>query len=776
MNEPKSRIKTNLQSLAAWVAAIVGVVALFIQLAPYIIQLAPYTPYYIGAYKIWLILVFSAIIALSSIILLMRHTNLQCLCKITKVFEPIPSSILLLIVVVSAAIGGVLFFWKAPTRAQVAQQILSNRDMRLTSSHYKTAIEVGNSDDIALFHDAGINPRLAFEKLGEKAEIAPGRYSVDVLMDLESVKFAESVRSFSASSKQQSDLDLIDTPIRLVAEEESGDAQLRRTDKLPLLGHAVSNDRYEAVYTLLELGANVGLTAIPLLLSKDGLSSNMELFLADQRLYLRTNGIKNEKIERLFNNERLSSEDSGNGECLREIEKDAQFVGYRRLDKYYEPFGFKVTSSTFSDRMMQASGEYSVSADNTTDAIIRVVEPCLTGLTESDRDAWVTVSEQNPVHYVGRYMPDSMLFTSTDGGQITFLASPNKSLEDIKNTLLDPKLTEFVIDCQEYDKKEVVIHDDQKLEIKCDRNIDVTFQINGEDSYFVAVNGDENSYFFAVNGDEKSPYMIIVDEEMKVQLPSGYHSVIPIALSDNSRGINITYQFSKPRVTTSSNEMHVTSWPFNRTTVERFSLSNYVCLKVDQFINANIDIVGDTGNSYLTLYKQCDPFSELIDFDFDENEINEVLSPGRYRIELESLDPENAENEPDLKLNISADTCGYLSDLDNGIATRKVRSDDAGRVAADGGYPRPYGALPGGDTCYSFDIAESMNIRVSIVPDSGDVDLELLDENGSQIAISILSGTAIDLIEENLERGTYYVKADTLEPTGYTISVEIVDN
>ena len=73
----------------------------------------------------------------------------------------------------------VVFVWERPT----PQQILDERGFRFESKYYQTALEVGNSNAIAFFHQAGFDPDIAYIHLGGPGVTNNNKTAIDILLE-----------------------------------------------------------------------------------------------------------------------------------------------------------------------------------------------------------------------------------------------------------------------------------------------------------------------------------------------------------------------------------------------------------------------------------------------------------------------------------------------------------------------------------------------------------------------------------------------------------------
>lgn len=259
-----NNIQITLGGFAKFIGAVGGVLTTFI-----VVQ--PWTLYYIGIAKLPLVLIAATMAVFLIALLAARKWDLSCL---TEILGPTTPAMLFLILVASITTAFLLLIWSQPTRQQVAQQILNDRGMFLQRQYYKTALEVGNVNGVELFGEAGFGPTLAFELLGQPAETAPDRRSVEVVLDLNHSTLREMLAMIATERPAGASYALIDSAIVYTDNNPNAQGGIPEPNEprgdvlfstgLSLLGHAVSQNAPEIVELLLTLGADARFATLPL--------------------------------------------------------------------------------------------------------------------------------------------------------------------------------------------------------------------------------------------------------------------------------------------------------------------------------------------------------------------------------------------------------------------------------------------------------------------------------------------------------------------------------
>ena len=283
-----------MQGLAKFLGAVGGLLTTFV-----LVQ--PWTIYYLGVLKTPLLGIVLTSTVFFALVVVERRSGHRP--PWVGVFDPTNTRTICLLVAASVAASALLFTWSQPTRQQIAQQILNDRGMFLRRLYYKTALEVGNTNGVALFQDAGFSRPLAFELLGEQAETVPDQRSVDVLLSLSGVELADLLPVVAVPQPSGPGYELVDNLIRYRRSDAGAnipdrvppgatpaelddalEAHLFSTG-LPLLGHAVLNEKTDAVDLLLALGADARLATLTLA-SIGELPSALDLLAVDPFLFV----------------------------------------------------------------------------------------------------------------------------------------------------------------------------------------------------------------------------------------------------------------------------------------------------------------------------------------------------------------------------------------------------------------------------------------------------------------------------------------------------------
>ena len=450
-NNRQHEVTITLQSLSAFIGAMVGLIAL-------LVVLAPKTPYHIGTTKPLVVTVIGIVTLYFSLIFIFRIVRRGCFMLPTmKAFKSTPTPIIFSIALIGVAIFTLLIIWNPPSERQIARQILNNRGMHLTRGDYMTALEIGDQDAIVLFHEAGFSPGTAFTWLGAPAETYPDRLSAYVLL---TINEDESVPGDLSSLLN---LELIDTPI--VAKVENNERRSRvisengavsddlytllTTKGISLLGYAVLWEQREAVKTLLDLGADLRVATVPLLHIGE-LPPGSELLAVDPFLYVLNDDDQEDQLVVLNENNksdrfvemllrqgyhpslfsdpnRLLVPNTERNNCLAALasvgltSKFQRLVGYRRTGDGYSVTDLPVKECVVSNGTGQIDGSVRfVGMDedsvNELEAVLRVAvwrgEP---GETPSDAEyyAWMTGSSVDSrsasgpwLHYTGSFVSD----------------------------------------------------------------------------------------------------------------------------------------------------------------------------------------------------------------------------------------------------------------------------------------------------------------------------------------------------------------------------------
>ena len=170
-----------------------------------------------------------------------------------------------LLMIASTALLVVSLSWPAPDRRQIAQQMLNDRGMFLTRQYFKTALEVGNTNGVDLFLEAGFPPSLAVSLFGETAETVPDRRTIDSLFALDEETRHTILGHLASHGDRENDqgdegertTSVFNLPMGDGRDGEGEGHRVTRDHgpRMDLLGHALQTDSRTAV-EMLRLGAD----------------------------------------------------------------------------------------------------------------------------------------------------------------------------------------------------------------------------------------------------------------------------------------------------------------------------------------------------------------------------------------------------------------------------------------------------------------------------------------------------------------------------------------
>ena len=813
------KLQLTIHNLSASVGAIAGVIALFV-----IVE--PHTPHYLGYLRIPSIILLSLILLTCIFTLIHRHfASIDSAFR--KLLAPTKSSIMIWIMLLSSAVGCLIYIWQPPSKPQIARQILNTRGMLLSREHYLTSLEIGDWTAIQLFHDAGFDSESAFAWLGGSAVTHPDRLSVQVLLERTTPSaLRNTIRAFANSEPQPfsgaEELDLIDRPIRVPLEssheifasilprEPRHLQDMLANDGLPLLGYAILWEQRDSVNTLLNLGAKLRPATMPLL-RLGVLPADFELLAVDPFLYVLNFESTVDSLDTLTDYNRAAPlvamlrnqgyspsrfadpEKEPSGFCtdhgLSEIgpsAKYSRFIGYRVTAGEYQLVDFEITSCISTSHTSQADGtlHYTDTSSRMDGAVLRTVGPVDSG-DESGYYAWLTTSVSQPTktgpwtHYAGAYSPTVKLFTATRAdvlsqseAHIVIIAPdrPDVTTETITSYLYQAENARGdPIVCTDLGQEEP-IHRWQLRPLHCDVRAKVSLSVksDGHVPYFVAMNHGSNPL-----------YVIITEETSSILLSPGDHTIVVAPLTPvDAIEVSIDFAPLRPVFTPDINTTYVADWPSDEITIS--------------------DSI-PAGDRHVAYVQVTNVISGTVVLSPEQEGFDLRLAcvtprPGCRRSQLSLLsDTPASADDAYFKNESFADSIVWPGTYRLEIKTtdRKrdytiVMSSDEPEVhsltAADGVAELRDTTIEYSDDSLSlesiieFVLAESSRAVITLMPESSDLDLRLIGSDGVQIDTSENFGTDPDVISRRLVAGTYYVMVYAVEsPSKFAIRVVVGD-
>lgn len=791
------RVEITIQNLAASVAAIAGLLALFL-------VLAPRAALSLGAVQLPVILLLAAILSLCALVLLHRlFANRNS--KLRERLLPTRTSIIVWILLVGGALVYLLSIWQPPTEQQVARQILNNRGLLLTRAHYMTTVEIGDWNSLRLFHEAGYNRSTAFDWLGRRAQTHPELLSIDLLLsqiDNQSFKNTVSVIANGQAQTSSSSVEsaLINKAISIDEEYDLGNhelwetaspalAELATTRGITMLGHAILARNRKAVMALLSLGADWALATMPLLEIAE-LAKYSPLLAVDPFLYVLNDENRDESgeltllerdsthpladilMEQGYRPSQLArayaASDLPRTCAAGELAAQRGFVGYRRTTDGYEVGDFVFSSCTVSRHTIQAEGtmafididhEDASLHESSLHAVLRIASRADDGpmASASETYSWLGgSSEPSPSadgpweHYSGRFLRDSKsLLLDDQRGQIRFAAvSGSMTARLLADRVRASKRSAFGSLSCESDKSVRLLEAEHVL-LQCDRTGEVT--ISRRDS--------GRPYLLVMEEDGIPKYSLIVDSTSPIRLPSGSHSLAGVDLSDAGKIVlEVRYRVAEPRLTVVEESESLTDWPTSEFTMVdelREDDQRIVLLEVDYPINGTIRLTGLSAD--LDLSVECMDEGDLcpwsshdsINSGTTDESIDAILAPGTYRVRVYSYDEASS-----FRLVLGAEDTTRLLFLD-GVAEH-------------------FEEEPSEDDLLSFEIEHAGRVDLTLEPVLHDMDIQLVDSLGTVLGESQEFDDDRDTVSIELEKGTYYVRIWAVETPGrYRVRVLI---
>ncbi len=739
----------------------------------------PWTLYYAGFLRVPLLVIAALTAAFFAVMLEERRRRSILLPQWAAMFSPTRTRILWLIVAVCVVSSSLLSAWSPPTRQQIAQQILNDRGMFLRRLFYKTALEVANANGVALFHDAGFSPTLAFELLGEQAETVPAQRTVDVVLSLNAAELETLVPVVAVARASVPGYRLIDNLVR----HRSSDAgvgiagrtapdgaptepnivlgRLLSSPGIPLLGHAVLGERSEAVNVLLGLGANARTATLPLV-RIGALPPRFDLLAVDPFLFVaRQDGVELTRKTTLLEQMQAAGltpstfADSALAElgyasrtrptsCSSADASDGirHFLGYR----FDSNEGYALGEFT-ADRLLGCTdnsrnvegllsfvGKPAVKALLTTPTVNgRTEGRALAGLSFEDSDGWI--------HFVGEGAAADDGFSATWRDTRVVFAGSLSLLEEARERLASPAADDSLVHCQFLTPLTLSV---RPTRVECHDWSEVNWDVQTEPRLLAATHISTEERRFA-----------LTTEHQPLVLPPGEYFVSSVSLSDtvDSR-VQVRYIFPRPRISADGRSgLFAPSWP-----EEPFAIRGRISAEEEQFVHVRLEQWADVDLKLTDLESDIDvfltsPANSDIDYQSaaggsDPEEISELLPPGSYVIRLTAFE---AETPYTLELSSTERSSRGLS------GNETVQGD--------------------GEALFALKFTASTELNIVVKPTESDVDVELLDGIGRVLAQSSLGNLQADEIQHQVEPGTFYIRVFPFgdeEQSSYLLSVTAV--
>ena len=778
------QIAITLQSLAKWVGASGGLLTTFV-----IVQ--PWTMYYLGLLKPILFFTLSTTGLFFASIVTVRRRGHPHAHSWVAIFDRTTTEILWFIVGASFIGSGLLASWSQPTRQQVAQQILNDRGMFLQRIYYKTALEVGNTNGVALFHDAGFSPTLAFELLGEPAETVPDRRSLDVLLSLSDAELTDLLPIVTAAQPSAGHSSLVDNVVRyrtpdpraaglesagqhITAMPSNGAlTELLFSDGLPLLGHALLRGKSEIVDLLLSLGASARLAALPLA-RVDALPPGLHLLAVDPFLFVAervsaapTDASLRRTAMNLLNDFRALGRTPSTfaNEALRQLRYSVaprvhacqdlvtpnHFVGYRyspqdgySLGQFRVQHTIACTSyATHVEGQLQFdSSDIETALLTTTTDVGRSMGQTLAGLTVGV-DASIASSEW--AHFHGEVAASGNWFAVKRGDSHTVLAASTRSLGDAR--------AEMAVE-------------DQEAAVRCElqRPVFVTQAQTLECGQWAEMEWEPESApaILSVTDTRTQERQVVMSMEDRRMLlrPGTYRaSVVSLSEAATADDLRVAYAVSYPRVREANNEATIAGWPLGA-----FEIRDDILARSEQFVDLHLDQWAYVTVSLTDLESDVDVYltddtDSSIHYQsskagLESEHIRELLPPGRFVVRLAGRE------------DASRYTLTLASMQPEVRRLGQINGRELQRVEVGGDEPGPH--------VFSFEVAVPTTVVVTVTPDESDIDVVLLDAGFQRLKESSRPGVEPEEIPELVGAGVYYIRVfpfDYQKPGGYTLTV-----
>ncbi len=697
--------------------------------------------------------------------------------------------------------AGVILFillltWTPPTSQLMAQQVLAKQGMFLRRLYYKTALEIGNVTGVGLFHQAGFKKSLAFELLGERAETVRDRRSVDVFLNNDPAVFNSLLLLFASESDStetglppQSDLGL-DTPIRYRDSDAGADTaprlvsdisvsastsetvnQLLNSEGVPLLGHAVLGRAATAVEALLRSGADPTLGSLPLLAAGHSFDEGFELLAVDPFLYVETEmhgqpealsqvqeAMENREIRPSVFAE-YSTEIPACESQLASFRRDDRFLGYRQApsgtDVAHELVEFLVRNVLRCQEEArdphEAEGALRFAGDSEVrNAILRVVSH---GVVENERASsrlasLTTRASDNSVyeHYIGTY---SNVATGGSGSSRRLLSGESVagSQNEWSIALISTEVDIDGVEARVRDVRNLTV---RAAPIDCEgEDLDLSVpgtKLSCQSTARISWEGSPQDHLIVIESEDSQlrRYVVSADEDA-VDLPEGRYLLVPIPLSttarsDDERSFKFAYQRTVPIVTEPGDDTSAL-WPS-----DEIGITGELGAEEERFVNLNLEEWADIVVRLENLNSDVDielagrdneafQFASL-NAAANSERIAERLAPGRYQITLSSFGEASSYR---LTVSSAAVDVTPLTDSGNGY----LQSDFDGRQE---------------ENWLSFATDGPGRVRVCLQPRENDLDLQIFDLGGSILGSSTEAGTLPDVVDLEVDSGTYYAR------------------
>ena len=642
-----------MQGLAKFLGAVGGLLTSFV-----VVQ--PWTIYYLGLLKTPLLGIVLVTTVFFALLLVERRGGRKP--PWVAVFDPTNTRTICLLVAASVVASALLFTWSQPTRQQIAQQILNDRGMFLRRLYYKTALEVANTNGVALFHDAGFSRPLAFELLGEQAETVPDQRSVDVLLSLSDAELADLLPVVAVPRPSGPGYELVDNLIRYRSSDAGADIPDRITPSaapaelegalerllfstgLPLLGHAVLNEKTHAIDLLLALGADARLATLRLA-SIGELPPTLDLLAVDPFLFVASrtsggDGDSDQAIALLTGLQAAGLVPSGfAAETLTKLGYEGtaragtcdagqtpvipgHFLGYRqRTEGEYVLGELEVKHRIGCGRYVRHfEGELRFDTGYTAPALLTTATA--DGRAEGLRLAALTVPDGSETgtgwtHFIGDITASGEGFTARRSDVELSFAASDRSLEEVRASFGSNDDAPEV-DCG----PSGVVLQERPTVLRCPRLAEIEWDV-GAGPKLLAVT--------EVETEERR--LMMSTESDRLALESGSYLATAIPLSAEDTQLRVAYVVRQPRVSPIGGSAPTAAWP-----TETFEIRDRISNGVEQFVRLQLDRFASVTVSLTDLEADVDLFlaseensgidSQSTAAGDDPEEIREMLPPG----------------------------------------------------------------------------------------------------------------------------------------------------
>ena len=751
-------ITITVGGFAKFLGTVGGVLTTFI-----VVQ--PWTLYYIGTAKVALVLILIAIAIFFIALLAARKRGPS---RFAALFAHTTTEMLSLLMATTVATAALLLIWSQPTRQQVAQQILNDRGMFLQRQYYKTALEVGNANGVALFGEAGFGSTLAFELLGQPAETVPDRRSVDVVLDLDDTTLRELLAVIATERPAGTDYALIDSAIAYTntpdlqgesREPSEAPGALLFSTGLSLLGHAILQTDPETVELLLTLGADGRFATLPLLVH-DALPERFYRVAIDPFLFLNPESMRDNAVIRVpgfapstFATPSQAGQFTASScDAVRPSPAPKRFLGYlRAADAADALVELVIERSIGCTRYATHTEGYLRRIADDQKEVALLTMPTAAARAEAVDVAGVTVGTASQDlkglrHFVGRRLVggDGFVVSGTLNDDWLALAESTRQPNSVQRILAQTDSSE--LDCGSGNPVTLA---EVPAVLECTR-------------WTVATWNEMAVPHLIVVADRLSirPRMMKLSmEATEVILEPGTNvvSALPFEAAENGPGLEVTLAGALPRLSR-SDAKYTADWP-----TEAFAIESEIAAEAEQFVylrvmeTTKVALVLSHLESDVDLFVEHDAdddiSAESINGEAEEENIVTVLPSGRYEVRLKAF----GERSPyELRL-VSSGVPSRLIEV--GGPVMEHQGDVADRA----------------NDFVQVELGQLAKVSFVVTDAVRDVDIVILDGRGQRLNgeyQSVQSG-----IEERLDvmlpGGRYIAQLSTLEgatPYKFTVS------